>query len=304
VALAAAAFAIVDANTDDVSGRKQGTAAMVVIAVGILVLVLAQHAWMKRARRQAALDAMDSAREAAATDDGVDAGRLEPGVLFALMAVEPMDEAELVAGSDRGWAIAEGSQRSAMWMTLLIVVLMVPALALQEVNLIVLGAIPIVGYAVVLAARVVRPGGTLDQAYAASAEQLAPLGLCGEERPDLVVVPRLAGEGMQPKLIGPTVLRGQRHGRAVEITLSGSSSETQVAAPSAAVKLEGHRQRVRADGEVPPAVQALIDGLGASPRWTGMKLEAGPEGIVVGRRSSGQREWLYDLWLAERLASL
>ena len=109
---------------------------------------------------------------------------------------------------------------------------------------------------------------------------------------------------MQPKLIGPTVLRGQRHGRAVEITLSGSSSETHVAAPSAAVKLEGHRQRVRADGEVPPAVQALIDGLGASPRWTGMKLEAGPEGIVVGRRSSGQREWLYDLWLAERLASL
>jgi hypothetical protein len=35
-----------------------------------------------------------------------------------------------------------------------------------------------------------------------------------------------------------------------------------------------------------------------------MKLESGPDGIVVGRRSSGEREWLYDLWLVERLAAL
>jgi hypothetical protein len=109
---------------------------------------------------------------------------------------------------------------------------------------------------------------------------------------------------MQSKLVGPTVLRGERHGRAVEITLAGSRGETHVAAPSAPFRLKGHRQRVRADGEVPAAVQQLIDRLGASPRWTGMKLESGPDGIVVGRRSSGEREWLYDLWLVERLAAL
>jgi hypothetical protein len=34
-----------------------------------------------------------------------------------------------------------------------------------------------------------------------------------------------------------------------------------------------------------------------------MKLDAGPDGILVTRRSSGDREWLYDLWLAERLAA-
>lgn len=303
VALAAAAFAIVDANTDDPSGRTQGTAALIVIAVGIVVLVLAQRAWMRRARRRAALEALTAAREAAATDRGVDAGRLEPGVLFALMAVEPVDGAALVAGADRGWAIAEPSQGSATLMTLLIVVLMVPALALQEVRLIALAAIPIVGYAVVLAVRVVRPGGTLDQAYAAGDEQLAPLGLRGEERPDLVVVPRLAGEGVQSKLVGPTVLSGERHGRAVEITLDGSRSETRIAAPSSAYKLEGHRQRVRLDGDAPAAVRRVVDELRASPRWTGMKLEAGPDGIVVSRRGSANREWLYDVWLAERLAS-
>jgi hypothetical protein len=180
---------------------------------------------------------------------------------------------------------------------------MVPAIALQKPQLIVLAAIPIVLYALVLAARVVRPGGDLDRAYAASDRQLAPLGLHGEERPDLVVMPRIATEGMQAKLIGPTVYSGRRHGRAVEVMLEGSRSETRVEAPSASFELKGHRQRVRAEGEVPAAVAQLLDGLGASPRWTGMKLEAGPDGIVVSRRSSGDREWLYDLWLAERLAS-
>ena len=42
----------------------------------------------------------------------------------------------------------------------------------------------------------------------------------------------------------------------MEITLAGSRSETRVAAPSGATpfKLKGHRQRVRADGEVGVAV--------------------------------------------------
>ena len=304
IAAAAGTFAIVDANSDDVSGRTQGTAALVVIGVGIAVMVVAQRGWMKRARRRAALDAIRDAREAAATGAGVDAGKLEPGVLFALMAVEPVDERELVAGGDGAWAIAERSQRSAMWITLLIVVLMVPALALQKPQLIVLGAIPIVLYALVLAARVIRPGGDLDQAYAAGDRQLIPLGLRGEEHPDLIVVPRIATDGMQPKLVGPTVLRGERHGRPVEVRLEGSHSETRVGAPATAYRLEGHRQRVRGEGEVPAAVARVLEGLGASPRWTGVRLEAGPDGIVVTRKSSGDREWLYDLWLAERLASV
>jgi hypothetical protein len=82
-------------------------------------------------------------------------------------------------------------------------VLMVPALAQQDPRLIVLGAVPIVGYADVLAGRVLRPGGTLDQAYAAHDTMLAPLGLRASHRPDVVFAPRLAGEGMQSKLIGP-----------------------------------------------------------------------------------------------------
>jgi hypothetical protein len=155
-------------------------------------------------------------------------------------------------------------------MTLLIVVLMVPALALQEPKLIVLGAVPIVGYAVVLAGRVLRPGGTLDQAYAAHDTVLEPLGLSGSDRPDVVFVPRLAGEGMQSKLVGPTVLSGERHGRAVTITIDGSRTETHVAGAYPEFELKGHRQRVKAEGAVPAPVANVLDDLGASPRWTSM----------------------------------
>jgi hypothetical protein len=265
-------------------------------------MVLAQRAWMARTRRHAALEAVRGAREAAAAGTIADPGKLSPNALLVAMAIHPVDEHALVAGGDRGWAVAERSQRSATAMTLLIVVLMVPALALQEGRLIALAAVPIVGYAVVLAVRVLRAGGTLDQAYAAHDSQLAPLGLSGTERPDVVFVPRLAGEGMQSTIVGPTVLRGERHGRAVEVTIDGTRTETRLAGAYPAFELNGHRQRVRVTGEAPPAVQSVVDGLGASPRWTSMKLAAGAEGIVVSRRSSAEQAWLYDLWLAERLA--
>jgi hypothetical protein len=303
IALAAATFLVVDSQSDDVSGRTQGTAALIVIGVGIAVMVLAQRAWTARARRAAALDAVRGAREAAAAGTITDAARLEPNALFAALAIYPLDEQALAAGGDRGWALAERSQRNATAMTLLIVVLMVPALALQEVRLIALAAVPIVGYAVVLAARVIRPGGTLDQAYAAHDAMLEPLGLSGSERPDVVFVPRLAGEGMQSQVVGPTVLSGQRHGRAVEIRIDGSRTETRVAGAYPAFELKGHRQRVRAEGELPPAVERIVAELHASPRWTSMKLTAGPDGIVVTRRSGAEQPWLYDLWLAERLAT-
>ena len=303
IAAAAAAFLVADSRTDDVSGRTAGTAALIVIGLGIAVMVLAQRAWLSRARRRAGLATLRAARDAAAAGTITDPARFEPEALFAAMAIHPIDEDALVAGGDRGWEIGERSQRSATAMTLLIVVLMVPALALQDVRLIALAAVPIVIYAVVLAARTIRPGGAVDQAYAAHDAQLAPLGLSGSERPAVTVVPRLAGEGLQSQLVGATVLTGERHGRAVEVTIHGARTTTRVAAPGPPFALEGHRQRVRAEGDVPRGVRRVLDEVGASPRWTSMKLEAGSEGIVVTRSSGDGQGWLYDLWLAERLAS-
>jgi hypothetical protein len=86
-----------------------------------------------------------------------------------------------------------------------------------------------------------------------------------------VLVPRLAGEAPQSDLVGPTVLRGRRHGHAVQVTIGAGRAETHVACSSPEYALRGYHQRVRADGNLqpPPPVRAL----------------------------------LYDLWLSERLAS-
>ena len=218
------------------------------------------------------------------------------------MATGPVDEERIVAGGDAAWALAEQSQRSAMWMTLLIVALMVPAIALQNVKLIVLGAIPIVLYAMVLAGRVLRPGGTLDKAWAASDLYLAPLGLQGEERPDVVFVPRLAGRGCSPR-------SSDRPCCAARATTarSRSSSMAGAARPTSRARHPRSGSRARASGWWPTATsrsrwRSRSRASEPRPAWTGMKLKAEPDGIVVGRRAASEQRWLYDLWLAERLA--
>jgi hypothetical protein len=47
----------------------------------------------------------------------------------------------------------------------------------------------------------------------------------------------------------------------------------------------------------------LLGSLGSSKRWNGVRVEAGDEGLIVYRRSSGEGDWLCDLWLAARLAA-
>jgi hypothetical protein len=181
---------------------------------------------------------------------------------------------------------------------------MIPATIAQDVKLIVYGSIPIVLYGVFLAVRVVMPGGTLDKSFDSADEQLAHLGLRSVERPTIAIVPRVGGEGAQAKVVGPTVLAGTRHGRAVEVVLDASRVETRVAVAAPPVELKGHRQKVRPVGgeEARPEVQRIINRLGASSYWTSMKLSAGPDGIVVRRKASTDQRWLYDLWLAEALA--
>ena len=277
IGLAVATFLVVDARTDDVSGRTPGTAALVVVAIGIVVLVLTQRA--------SALPRTES----------------DIAAMFEALALRPIRPGEL---DDAGRDLGARSMRSGRNMTVLVVVLMVPALALQKPLLIVLGAIPIVGYGLVLAANVLRPGGTLDEAWQAADRRVAPLGLRGAERPDVAFVPRVGGAGVESKLVGPTVLRGERHGREVTVTIAGGRTETHIAAAVAPVRLKGHRQRVRVDGDgdgASFAVDALVARIPASARWTGMRLEAGQGGITV-RRPGISEAWLFDLWLAERLA--
>jgi hypothetical protein len=125
-----------------------------------------------------------------------------------------------------------------------------------------------------------------------------------------------------PTVVGrfqPNLIYGTRHGRQVfirigidETYLSGFSTRhmrqitvLRVEAPD--FELVGADGRVRAESDVPVALRAVLQGLRPSPDiWDGLLVVGGPEGIVATRpvphRVRVQFQWLYDLWLVERIA--
>lgn len=55
-------------------------------------------------------------------------------------------------------------------------------------------------------------------------------------------------------------------------------------------------------GKLPEKIRAALD-LPKAKRWRGVRVEGGRHGIRIERQSRGVNMWLYDLWLAERLAA-
>ena len=220
------------------------------------------------------------------------------------LATEPVDEEHLAAASDSGWALADQSQKSGMILTLMIVVLMVPAFVLQDINLIVYFSIPIVLYAVFLAIRVLMPGGTFDKAFDSVDAQMAHLGLRSVERPSIAVVPRVGGEGAQAKVVGQTVLAGTRHGRAVEVVMNGSRIETRVRDRDAGLRAARIPAAGQAEGRLRTAARGAM---AARPARSVDLLDRDEAEGRTGRdrrarKSAADNRWVYDLWLAEALA--
>jgi hypothetical protein len=134
---------------------------------------------------------------------------------------------------------------------------------------------------------------------------LRPLGLEVAEAPTLDFK-RMAGTAVK----GPwglvarrgTVLAGTRHGRSVQVVVDGQRNYTMVEAQVPSFAVESKEGKLVPGEDAPQAVKESVEELRKAKRWVGMKLHAGPEGIVV-ERHPGRRQnmWLYDLWLAERL---
>jgi hypothetical protein len=200
------------------------------------------------------------------------------------------------------WSFTRRSTRWASLVTVLVIVLMVPAILSRDPRLIVLAAIPIVLVALVLAVNTLRPGGTVDQAYAHADRVMAPLGLRTVERPQWMPIPYADGS-LHGTVVGPTVLGGERHGREVEVWLDGARSFVAVgcAAPAFTAAWE-RRGRLICSDDAPPAVRGALGALEPAPVWSGVRIEAGDGRILLHRRRRGPDCWQHDLWLAERLA--
>lgn len=120
----------------------------------------------------------------------------------------------------------------------------------------------------------------------------------------------------------PNLTYGVRHGRQVfirlgidETYLSGFTTRhmrqiTVLRVDVPAFELVGKRGVLRPESEqadMPMAVRAVLHALHPSPDvWDGLLVVGGPEGIVASRpvphRVRVRFQWLYDLWLVERIA--
>jgi hypothetical protein len=162
----------------------------------------------------------------------------------------------------------------------LLIFLTVPTIYLTESFVPLLIGGPLIAVAALYGAfRAIGPGGEISQSYERTDRTMRPLGLRVSERPRGGFEMRMpATPGFDYRLRGWTVLSGERHGRQVAVRLGGhedaGTSEVYVGEPCADFAVTGKR----------------------------LSVEAGPEGIVVTRKKGGQRDWLCDLWLAERLA--
>ena len=128
-----------------------------------------------------------------------------------------------------------------------------------------------------------------------------------------------------PTVVGrfsPNLIYGVRHGRQVfirigidETYLAGFTTRhlrqiTVLRVEVPAFELVGERGALRpepAEADVPAALRAVLQALSQSPDvWDGLLVVGGPEGIVASRpvphRVRVRFQWLYDLWLVERIA--
>jgi len=223
--------------------------------------------------------------------------------LLAELATRPLDREAVAAADERSWEFGRRSISSGAVLMVLIFCAVVPWQLFQFKWSLIVFVPLIVGYAVYLAARVLMPGGAIDQGYDSAAPTLEALGLNEDERPRVRIREHPYGpQPMRHEMVGAVAYSGTRHGRRVSVRIEGAESAVTVGGTVAAFEIRAEGERLHAMDGAPGAVEAVIAPLRSSSYWKGVRVRGGPDGVVVERGSSGGQHWLRDLWLAERLA--
>jgi hypothetical protein len=112
-----------------------------------------------------------------------------------------------------------------------------------------------------------------------------------------------AGLGLEASSMeGTKRYTGARNGHAIQIESQGRRSKTRLAAPTPDFEVQSVEGKLKGVGKLPASVAAAID-LPKAKRWRGVQVNGGRDEIRIQRESRGQSMWLYDLWLAERIAA-
>jgi len=304
VIVVAGIVVVIATTTGEGQSNPKTTYALIfgVLAVFMIILFALQRSDMERV---ATGDVSGTERAAAEGGRAIEnPTTMEEPQLWAALAVKPIDR-EAIKARGEMWDVGRRSLRLGMIVTLLIF-LTVPSIYLFEsfVPLIVGG--PLIAIAAVYGSvRALAPGGEMDSGYEKVGLAMAPLGFEVTERPKVRIETRDATTGrVGPRVHGALVLSGERHGRPVSVRVGEGSSEVTVRVAAAPFEAKSRDGRVRpAKGEpAPEAISTALEGVPNSTRWKKLKVESGPEGIVVTRKGGEQADWLCDLWLAERLA--
>jgi hypothetical protein len=275
------------------------------IAIFVVLLLVLQRSDLERA---AGGDAAATGRAAAEGGRQVEnPTTMAEADLWAALAIAPID-ADAVRARDETWDVGRRSLRLAA-VIMALIFLTVPAIYLLESFVPLLIGGPLIALAALYGSfRAIGPGGEISQSYERTDRAMRPLGLQVTERPEGGFEMRMpATPGFDYRLRGWTVLSGERHGRPVMVRLGGhedaGTSEVLIGCPVPEFSARSSDGGVRSREGAPAAIEAVLDAVPASTRWKRLEVEGGPEGIAVVRKKGDPRDWLCDLWLAERLAS-
>jgi hypothetical protein len=300
--LVMAAVALIGLSTDPADASPKGELALIFAIVGgfVFLLLAVQGLDLRAATDARATPLLEPGSQ---VDDPIAVESID---LLAALAIRPVGEEAARAHAD---LLGGGGPRSSLrtaWIICALIFTCVPmSYLLETVVPILVGAALIAVVAVFASVRALGPGGTLERGYADIECSVEPLGLQLGERPAVTVGTRAgASYGPQVEVRGALRFTGERHGRAVTVEIDSGASEVRVAgaAPVFEAKARDGKVRGKRRGELPAEIERKLAGVPASPGWRGVSVTGGPEGILVRRKPVGERGWLPDLWLAERLA--
>jgi hypothetical protein len=307
VIVVAAVVVVIALATGEGQASPKLTYALIfgVLAVFMIVLFALQRSDMERVAGRSAHGTERAVAEGGREIDNPTT--MEEPALWAALAVEPIGRAAIQARSQM-WDAGRRSLRLGMIVTLLIFLTVPPIYLLESFVPLLIGG-PLIAIAAIYGSvRAVAPGGEMDSGYEKVGVAMAPLGLAVTERPRVNIEMRdPATPRMGPKIHGALVLSGERHGRPVSVRLGSgevsSTSEVTVRTPSPQFEAKSRDGRVRPAEGTPATIADALQAVPNSTRWKKLKVEGGPEGIVVVRKGGAQSDWMCDLWLAERLAA-
>jgi uncharacterized membrane protein YedE/YeeE len=282
------------ADSSDSNPKLQMGLIFGVIAVFFVGLFIFQRRDLNRA---ASGDVRGFSKGSQEIDDPT---KLGDGELWAALAVNPIGD-DAIKARREVWGAARRSMNLGVVITVLIFLSVPPVYLLDTFIPLFIGGALIGILALYGVYRAIGPGGEVESGFDRLGVAMKPLGLSLTDRPSVRMVPRAPTmPGYSATLVGPTAMVGERHDRKVEVHQEAGQSEVTVSVKSPKFEAQAKRGRFAADDGASNAA-AILSGLPHSDRWNGVKIHAGPTGIMVDRKGDPSA-WLCDLWLAERIA--